>query len=104
MTHIVFLLPGGERHAVEAEDGESLMEAARREDLPGILAECGGSCACATCHVYVEARFKDDVEPLEDFESDMLDGAANERRPESRLSCQIRIKPALAGMVVTIPA
>lgn len=103
MTHITFLLPTGEQRLVDAEDGESLMEAARREELPGIIAECGGSCACATCHVYVDGRFLDDVDPLEDFESDMLDGVAAERRRESRLSCQIRVKPAFAGMVVTIP-
>jgi len=103
MTQIVFELPDGECRTIDAEDGESLMEAARREDLPGILAECGGSCACATCHVYIEDRFRAEVEPLEDFESDMLDGTLAERRSESRLSCQIRVKPALAGMVVRIP-
>jgi len=103
VTQIVFLLPSGERQVVEAEDGESLMEAARRSDVPGIIAECGGSCACATCHVYLEPRFLDVVDPLEDFESDMLDGVVAPRRPESRLSCQIRVAPALADMVVTIP-
>jgi 2Fe-2S ferredoxin len=104
MTQIIFLLPGGGQQAVEAEDGESLMEAARREDLPGIVAECGGSCACATCHVYVDERYMGEVDPLEDFESDMLDGVTAPRRGESRLSCQIRVKPTLSGMVVTIPA
>lgn len=104
MTQIVFHLPGGERRTIEAEDGESLMEAARREDVPGILADCGGSCACATCHVYIDDRYMDTVEPLEDFESDMLDGVTGERRSQSRLSCQVRVKPALAGMVVMIPA
>jgi 2Fe-2S ferredoxin len=104
MTQIIFLLPGGGQQCVEAEDGESLMEAARREDLPGIVAECGGSCACATCHVYVDERYMGEVDPLEDFESDMLDGVTAPRRGESRLSCQIRVKPTLSGMVVTIPA
>lgn len=104
MTQIIFKLANGEQQAIEAEDGESIMEAARREDVPGIVAECGGSCACATCHVYVDDRFMGEVDPLEDFESDMLDGVTGERRSESRLSCQIRVKPALAGMVITVPA
>jgi len=104
VTQIVFQLPGGECRAIDAEDGESLMEAARREDVPGILADCGGSCACATCHVYIDDRFMAAVDPLEDFESDMLEGVSSERRRESRLSCQVRVKPALAGMLVTIPA
>jgi 2Fe-2S ferredoxin len=104
MTQILFQLPDGECRAIEAEDGESLMEIARKEDLPGILADCGGSCACATCHVYIDERFLGEVDPLQDFESDMLDGVMGERRRESRLSCQIRVKPALAGMVVSIPA
>lgn len=103
MTQIVFKLPNGETLTVDATDGESLMEAARQKDLPGILAECGGSCACATCHVYVEERFAKDMAPMEDFESDMLEGVLAERRPTSRLSCQITVQPALSGMVVVIP-
>jgi len=103
MTQIIFQLAGGEQRTIDAIDGESLMEAARNQDIPGILAECGGSCACTTCHVYVDERFSAVVDPLEDFESDMLDGVTAPRLPTSRLSCQIKVSPALAGMVVTLP-
>jgi 2Fe-2S ferredoxin len=81
--------------------GWSLMEAAIQNDIPGIVAECGGGCACATCHVYVENGAV--LQPIGDMEGDMLECTAAERRPESRLSCQIKMTADYDGLVVTIP-
>jgi 2Fe-2S ferredoxin len=78
------------------------MEAAVRNAIPGIEAECGGACACATCHVYVDASWQDRLPPPQSMEEDMLD-FAYDVRPTSRLSCQIRIRPDLEGLVVTTP-
>lgn len=103
MTTIIYQLPGGERRTAKAKDGQSVMEVARYIDLPGIIAECGGSCSCATCHVYVEERFASSFAPIESFEEDMLEGVTAERRPTSRLSCQLIVTPAVEGMVVEIP-
>jgi ferredoxin, 2Fe-2S len=78
------------------------METALREGIPGIEAECGGACACATCHVYVDDAWTDVVGKPESMEEDMLDFAF-EVRPTSRLSCQIKVTDALNGLVVTTP-
>ncbi len=102
MAKITYIDPAGERHEVEAENGTTVMENAIRNGVPGIEAECGGACACATCHVYVDDAFKDIVGPPEPMEEDMLDFAF-EVRPNSRLSCQIRVRDALDGLVVTVP-
>lgn len=103
MTAISFIAPDGTRYDIDAPDGASVMQAAIRNDVPGIDADCGGACACATCHVYVdEARFAD-LDPMEAMEEDMLDFALDVR-PTSRLSCQIRVRPGLAGLTLTVPA
>lgn len=78
------------------------METAVKAGVKGIVAECGGSCACATCHVYVDEAFSDEVGEAGPLEDDMLDGAAAERRPTSRLSCQIKMRDELDGLKVTI--
>ena len=93
MPKLIFVTPEGERMEVDAQKGTTVMENAVRNDVPGIEAECGGACACATCHVYV------DEEPMEE---DMLDFAF-EPQPNSRLSCQITVSDALDGLVVTVP-
>ncbi|AEC21211.1 ferredoxin [Pusillimonas sp. T7-7] len=80
------------------------MDAAYKNDIPGIVAECGGSCACATCHVYVEERFFDQFSTADQFEDDMLEGVASERRPNSRLSCQLTITPDVEGIEIEVPA
>lgn len=103
MATITFIQPDGAQQAVEAEPGMTVMEAAKQADVAGIEAECGGSCACATCHVYVDAAWREKVGKPENMEEDMLDFAFDVRE-ESRLSCQIRITDNLDGLVVRVPA
>jgi len=103
MTTIVFITGDEKRHVVEAADGLSVMECARRANVPGIVAECGGACTCATCHVHVSPEWVQAVGEATDMERDMLDFASDVRR-ESRLSCQITVGPALNGLIVKVPA
>jgi len=102
MPKVTFIDPDGTRRAVEAPLGWTVMEAAVKNDVPGIEAECGGACACATCHVYVDEAWMDAVGSAEPMEADMLD-FASDLRPNSRLSCQIKITPDLDGLIVTTP-
>lgn len=102
MTQITFIDAQGTARTVAAEDGATLMETAVRNAIPGIEAECGGACACATCHVYVDPAWQDRLPAPQTMEEDMLDFAFDVR-PNSRLSCQIRIKPELDGLTVTTP-
>jgi 2Fe-2S ferredoxin len=102
MPKITFVTPNGTPHTVEAEVGSTVMEGAIKNGVPGIEAECGGACACATCHVYVdEAWLERTGEPVA-MEQDMLDFAFDVRT-NSRLSCQIKVTEELDGLVVTIP-
>lgn len=103
MTTITFIHPDNRSETVEAEDGATLMLAALTHGVDGIVAECGGNAVCATCHVYVDDAWTSKLEPVSDDEDALLDGTAAERRPNSRLSCQIKVQPALAGLVVRIP-
>ena len=102
MTKITYVAFDGARFEVEAENGSTVMENAIRNAVPGIEAECGGACACATCHVYVEEEWSDVVGPPNPMEEDMLD-FAYDVRPTSRLSCQIRVGDELDGLVVQVP-
>ena len=102
MVKITFVDHAGQSRTVEAEVGSTVMEAAIRNDVPGIEAECGGACACATCHVYVDEAFVDKMPKAESMEEDMLD-FAYDVRPTSRLSCQIRITQELDGLQVQTP-
>lgn len=102
MTTVTFITPDRGALAVEASDGLSLMENARRANVRGIIAECGGACACATCHVHVAEDWLAQVGPPNDMEREMLD-FAEDVRPNSRLSCQITMTAALDGLVVSIP-
>ena len=102
MPKITFIGFDGTGRTVEAEVGSTVMEAAIRNDVPGIEAECGGACACATCHVYVDEAFMPTVGTASPMEEDMLD-FAYEVRPNSRLSCQIRVRDELDGLTVTVP-
>jgi 2Fe-2S ferredoxin len=102
MAKITFIQPDGSRQEVVAEPGMTVMEAARKELVPGIEAECGGACSCATCHVYVEETWREKVGPPSEMEEDMLDFAFDVR-PSSRLSCQIKVSEDLDGLVVTVP-
>lgn len=101
MPRIRFRAADGSEHTVEAEPGYTLMEAAQDHDVPGMLAECGGACACATCHIYVDSAWLPSLPPLDDMEDAMLD-AAQDRTPESRLGCQIEITSDLDGIRVTV--
>ena len=102
MTKIIFITHDGKRHEVEAENGSTVMEAAIRNHVPGIEGECGGACACATCHVYVEPDWQDATGEPAPTEEDMLDFAFDVR-PNSRLSCQIKVRDELDGLVVRVP-
>lgn len=102
MPKITYVDHAGTARTVDAEVGSTVMEVAIRNNVPGIDAECGGACACATCHVYVDGEWAAIVGPAEPMEQDMLD-FASDVRSSSRLSCQIRIKPDLDGLTVTTP-
>lgn len=102
MVKITFIDASGSVRAVDAEAGSTVMEAAVRNGIPGIEAECGGACACATCHVYVDDNWTGVVGRPQPMEDDMLDFAFDVR-PNSRLSCQIKVTDALDGLVVTTP-
>ena len=102
MPKLIFIEHDGTRHEVEAAAGSTVMENAIRNSINGILAECGGACACATCHVYVDDAFAETVGRPDAMEEDMLD-FAYDVRPTSRLSCQIRMSEALDGLTVHIP-
>ncbi len=102
MIHITFVDSQGTSRTVEAQEGATVMETALRNSVPGIEAESGGACACATCHVYVAPEWSEIVGKPSQMEEDMLDFAF-EVRPTSRLSCQIKVAPALDGLVVNTP-
>lgn len=104
MPTINYVCPDGETRSVTVAPGLSVMEAAAKEGVSGMLAECGGAAACATCHVYVDDRFLEMVGVADDFEEDMLEEAASERRHNSRLACQIFMTNELHGLVVSIAA
>jgi 2Fe-2S ferredoxin len=103
MVAITFRDPDGQVVATEARSGLSVMEAALHAGVEGIEAACGGACSCATCHVYVDAAWSDRLPEPTDLEMEMLE-LVIDRRPNSRLSCQIRITDSLQGLNVAVPA
>ena len=102
MPTIIYIDHEGTERPIEAKTGETIMETAIKNSVPGIDADCGGACACATCHVYVDEAFMDKVGQPEDMEQSMLDFAENVQA-NSRLSCQIQISDDLDGIKVTTP-
>jgi len=102
MPKIVFIEPGGGRREIDAPLGITLMEAARQHGVQGVVAQCGGACACATCHVYIDPAWGPRLPPREEMEEGMLESAW-ESRGNSRLSCQIHITADLDGLEVTVP-
>ena len=102
MASITFIDFGGEKRTVEGKNGQSVMEAAVGNGVPGIDADCGGACACATCHVYVNEEFLGKLQPQDDMEISMLEFAENVK-PNSRLACQIKVSDDLDGLTVTTP-
>jgi 2Fe-2S ferredoxin len=103
LPKIIFISADGRETAVDARLGDSLMVTATQNGVPGIVAECGGNCSCATCHVWVGDEFVPLLGAPDDMEEDLLDLAVTERRPGSRLSCQIAVLEDLDGMVVEVP-
>lgn len=102
MVKIIYIDSAGTARAVDAQTGATVMETATKNGIPGIEAECGGACACATCHVYVDEAWRDKVGPPTAMEEDMLD-FGYDVRPNSRLSCQIKVRDELDGLVVHTP-
>ena len=103
MAKITYIEHNGKSHVVEVPNEVSVMEGAVQNNIPGIDADCGGSCACATCHVYVDDKWFDKLPKKEDAEQDMLD-MAFEPNKFSRLACQITISKDLDGLVVKMPS
>lgn len=103
MIKITYLLADGARRDIDASSGASIMETAIRNNVKGIDAECGGCLSCATCHVYVDDTWFAKLPAPEPDESDMLGFVASERKPTSRLSCQLVMNEALDGIVVQVP-
>ncbi|MEJ2759978.1 MAG: 2Fe-2S iron-sulfur cluster-binding protein [Gammaproteobacteria bacterium] len=102
MPKIKYIAADGTETVVEAKVGQSVMLTAINNNVPGIVAECGGACSCATCHVHVEPEWSDRLPPPEDMEKDMLEFAM-EPDETSRLSCQIKVTEELDGLVVHTP-
>ena len=103
MARITYIEHNGTEHTVEVANGMSVMEGAVKNMVPGIDADCGGACACATCHCYVDERFADKTGEKSDMESSMLD-FAEDVTDASRLSCQIEVTDELDGLIVRLPA
>ncbi len=100
---VTYIQPDGSQQVVEGIEGDSVMQTAVNAGVPGIIAECGGSMACATCHVYVDAAWADKTGTRSESEEDMLDCAMAEMTDRSRLSCQVRLTADLDGLTVHVP-
>ena len=103
MARITYIEHDGTRHVVDVPTGMTVMEGARDNGIPGIDADCGGACACLTCHVYVAPDWVDKLPPRDPMEEDMLDFAYQPDPARSRLTCQIKVTPELDGLVVNLP-
>jgi len=101
MPRITYITPDGIHHETDVENGYSVMEGAINNNIEGIIAECGGACACATCHSYVDEKWLDKMPPMDDMEDSMLD-AAFERKDNSRLTCQIEVNDELDGLIIHV--
>jgi 2Fe-2S ferredoxin len=102
MAKITYIEHDGASHTIEVRNGLSVMEGAVKNNIPGIDADCGGACACATCHVYVDEAWTEKTGAASSMEESMLD-FASEVQPNSRLSCQIKVSDALDGLIVRLP-
>ena len=103
MAKVTFIDAAGKSTQLEGDDGKSVMQLAVGAGLGGIVGECGGSAMCATCHVYVDESWTDRLPVPLSTELEMLECAADERRPNSRLSCQLKLRPELDGLTVRMP-
>ena len=102
MIKILFIEHDGNEHPVEAKEGDSVMLAAVNNGVPGIDADCGGACSCATCHVFVAPQWVDKLGEMQPMEEAML-SLSSDRQDNSRLACQIRVTKAIDGLVVQTP-
>lgn len=102
MPKVILIEHSGVRHEIDAQVGESLMQAATSNLVPGILAECGGNCSCATCHVYVDPAWLERLATPSQQERDLIECVA-ELRENSRLSCQVPVSEELDGLIVQLP-
>ena len=102
MTKITYITHDNNSHTIDVQNGLTVMEGAIQNDIPGIDADCGGSMACATCHVYVKEEWFNKLPAKQDGEDDMLD-QAYEPRQNSRLSCQLIVSDELEGLIVNLP-
>jgi 2Fe-2S ferredoxin len=103
MASVTYIEDDGTTHTLSVPNGDSVMQGAVNNMLPGITAECGGALACATCHCYVDEAWIGKVGSPSPAELDMLEATASERKPSSRLSCQITVSEALDGLIVRLP-
>ena len=101
MPTITYITADGTRHEIDVENGYSVMEGAINNDIAGIVAECGGACACATCHSYIDDAWLNKLPEMDDMEDSMLD-AAFERKDNSRLTCQLEVNDDLDGLIVHV--
>jgi len=102
MPNVTFVMPNGERTTVAGDVGFTVMGVALRQGIEGIEAECGGCLSCATCHVVVDDAWSDKLPPVDEIEDEMLE-MVPDRKPASRLSCQIKLTGALDGIIVHVP-
>ena len=102
MAKITYIEFGGTEHVIDVENGVTVMEGAVKNSIPGIDADCGGACACSTCHVYIDAAWLEKVGGPKDMEEDMLDFAFDVKE-NSRLSCQIEVSDELDGLIIRMP-
>ena len=103
MARITYIEHNGTQHVIEVASGLTVMEGARDNGVPGIEADCGGACACSTCHVYVDAAWVGKLPAKDMMEADMLDFAYAPDAERSRLTCQLKVSDALDGLVVHLP-
>jgi 2Fe-2S ferredoxin len=102
MPQITYVEPDGTEHVLDVSAGRTVMEAGRDAGVRGIVAECGGACACATCHVLVPENWRRKLPPIEEMEDDMLELLENRDAGRSRLSCQLRVTDDYDGLVVSV--
>ena len=103
MTRILFIQPDGRQQPADAKPGQSVMQAAIGAMVPGIVADCGGACTCATCHGYVDDAWVARVPPASPDEVEMIDAGCLHTQPNSRLTCQIKVTAEMEGLVIRIP-
>ena len=103
MAKITYIEHNGTQHVVEVPNGRTVMEGARDNNIPGIEADCGGACACSTCHVYIDPTWVDQLPQKEAMEEDMLDFAHDPDPVRSRLTCQLKVSEGLEGLIVNMP-